>query len=112
MRQSDLSTRLARWSLKLQGYRFNLEHRKGALNVVPDTLSRQNFEEINELEFRPLVNIESSEEYKKLINQVKINRSRLPDMQIVDDRVYKRTEHPNGNPEREVHNWKLCPLPA
>lgn len=38
MTQTDLSSRLARWALKLQGYKFQIVHRKGKLNVVPDTL--------------------------------------------------------------------------
>jgi len=40
MTMKDLSRRLARWSLQLQGYDFNIEHRKGSENVVADTLSR------------------------------------------------------------------------
>lgn len=40
MAQKDLSGRLARWALKLQGYDFTIEHRRGKDNVVPDTLSR------------------------------------------------------------------------
>lgn len=40
MGQKDLSGRLARWSLKLQGYNFHIEHRKGKDNIVPDALSR------------------------------------------------------------------------
>lgn len=38
MNQSDLNGRLARWSLKLQGFKFNIEHRKGSLNILPDVL--------------------------------------------------------------------------
>ena len=33
------SGRLARWAVKLQQFDFYLEHRKGASNVMPDTLS-------------------------------------------------------------------------
>jgi hypothetical protein len=40
MGQTDLNGRLARWALKLQGYNFQIQHRRGNLNVVPDTLSR------------------------------------------------------------------------
>ncbi|XP_064537385.1 uncharacterized protein K02A2.6-like [Drosophila montana] len=36
----DLSGRLARWPVQLQGYDYTTEHRKGNENVVADTLSR------------------------------------------------------------------------
>lgn len=36
MDQTDLGGRLARWSLKLQLYDFEIKHQKGTENVVPD----------------------------------------------------------------------------
>lgn len=36
----DPSGRLARWSIRLQQYDFNIIHRKGKDNIVPDLLSR------------------------------------------------------------------------
>ena len=34
------TSRLARWTLELQGHKFTIEHRKGALNYVANALSR------------------------------------------------------------------------
>lgn len=42
MDQKDLDGRLARWSLKLHCFKFNIEYRKGSQNTVPDALSRVN----------------------------------------------------------------------
>jgi len=36
MTQQDLQERLARWALKLQGFNFSIEHRRGSENVVAD----------------------------------------------------------------------------
>ncbi|KAH8407742.1 hypothetical protein KR215_003355 [Drosophila sulfurigaster] len=63
MNQSDLSGRLARWAIKLQGFSFDIEHRKVSENVVADALSRS-FEEVTEitaveLELFPEINLDS-----------------------------------------------------
>lgn len=46
---------LARWSIKIQSYDFEVEHHKGSLNLAPDALSRM-FEEEN-----PAVSLASME---------------------------------------------------
>lgn len=43
-RMKDPTGRLARWSVKLQQFDFDLQHRRGKFNVVPDALSRSPLE--------------------------------------------------------------------
>lgn len=111
MRQTDLSGRLARWSLKLQGYRMKIEHRRGCQNVVPDSLSRQNFNPIEELENRPIINLDSSEfdseQYTRLRDNIITNQSKLPDLRVVENKIYKRCDFANGDSENEIFIWKL-----
>lgn len=40
MASKDLTGQLARLSLKLQAFDFEIEYRKGTQNVVPDTFTR------------------------------------------------------------------------
>lgn len=61
MSLKDLSGRLARWSLQLQAYEFDIEHLKGKDNVVADMLSRLPAVDFETTEFE-------SDEYKELID--------------------------------------------
>lgn len=109
MAQKDLSGRLARWSLKLQGFDFTIVHRKGSANIVPDTLSR--IEEIIAIVGRPIDLTEPeflSEEYKQLISTVQKNQSALPDVAIRNDVVYKRTSFRTGADTADSETiWKI-----
>ncbi|EDV98581.1 GH22324 [Drosophila grimshawi] len=109
MSMKDLSGRLARWSLQLQGYDFCIEHRKGTDNVVADTLSRS----VEEIGFEPeqLLGFTTtefeSEEYLTLIEHVRKNQDQLPDTKIEGDLLFKRTEFVRPEDELEGTIWKL-----
>ena len=109
MGQRELSGRLARWSLKLQIFNFEIEHRKGSQNKVPDALSRLEVDEIYPLE--ELINMDSddfqNDEYEDLIRTVTENKDQLPDLRLIDGKIYKRTEFRRGNVEDEEFTWKL-----
>ncbi|KAH8280181.1 hypothetical protein KR054_003653, partial [Drosophila jambulina] len=74
----DLSGRLARWSL--QSFDFQISHRKGADNVVADTLSRC-VEELKLDTDTGFVTTEfESAEYKEIRDEIRENQDRQPDM--------------------------------
>lgn len=82
-----LNSRLARWSLQLQTFTFDIEHRKGAQSVIPDTLSRYDIEEVL-IEIKSLIDLDSSafksDEYAELIANTERNSSQLPDFKVID----------------------------
>lgn len=112
MTQKDLTGRLARWSLKLQGYDFEIEHRKGSANVVPDALSRVFVEEVDSSEVAnsPL-DLDSEafdcDEYRALRTRIVTDKERLPDLQVRDRYVYVRTQPRRGDPIAESSCWRL-----
>jgi hypothetical protein len=112
MSQSDLNNRLARWSLKMQGYNFTIDHRKGKDHVVPDALSRtHSIDEITELEIIPPVDLESpafqSEEYQNLVKTVESNSNSILNLKILDNNIFRKNLVKNDENPLEINSWKL-----
>ncbi|KAI8119245.1 Transposon Tf2-6 polyprotein [Lucilia cuprina] len=110
MTLKDLSGRLARWSLQLQAYDFEIKHRKGSDNVVADMLSRAPREMVvNEINKDEMLDFETtefeSETYRNLITEITENMEKLPDLKVIDGMVFKRTKY---NQELgDEYKWKL-----
>lgn len=111
MGQKDLTGRLARWSLKLQGFNFNIIHRKGSANVVADTLSRMDVAELDPVVCIPVDLCApefQSDDYGKLKATISNNQNLTPDVMIRGDAVYKRTEFRTGMQTVDSNTvWKL-----
>ena len=110
MHSKDLGGRLGRWSLELQKFDFEIEHRSGSKNIVPDTLSRYDMDEMVD-HMRGLIEIESpefrSDDYLELIQIIKENQSNLPDLKTSEGYIFKRTVPYDGNVLNEDFAWKL-----
>lgn len=86
---------MARWSLHIQSYDFQIKHRSVTKNIVPDTLSRYNVEEMSSANMG-IINPDSpalrSVEYSYLIANIQTHQVQLPDVKVVDKFIYKRTQ--------------------
>lgn len=95
----DPNGRLARWSLRLQGYDFDIIHRKGKDHVVPDALSRM----VSSVEIRQFK--DSPDVWYRKLHENVMNETQLhDDLRLVNDVVYKKFKvNDVGDME-----WRVC----
>lgn len=103
----DPQGRLARWALRLQPYDFELIHRKGKENVVPDLLSRTTPIEDTE-KCALVVPCEVKDKwYQGLLVKVAADGEKYPQWKIIEQQLWKRVNDPTALLEEELTAWKL-----
>lgn len=99
-RIKDPSGRLARWSVRLQQFDFDLEHRKGKFHVVPDFLSRLPAE-VSLLEAN-----EDDKWYHSMIQRVQDNPENYPWWRVEENQLFKFIANRSGI-QTNQREWKM-----
>jgi hypothetical protein len=104
----DPAGKLARWSVKLNQFSFDLVHRKGKLNVVPDALSRLPAE-IAAVDIDSFLGVnlnDLDESYTRLRDNIIANPQRNPSWKVENGFVYRFVPNKIVLPGN-VPEWKL-----
>lgn len=107
----DPQGRLARWALRLQPYDFELIHRKGKENVVPDLLSRA-FAEPDLPPEAVVCSLRVSDQIKDnwylgMLEKVHKNSISYPQWRVTGQELWKHVEDCQKLPDDEDSSWKL-----
>lgn len=92
--------RLGRWALRLQQYNFQIIHRPGKFNIIPDFLSRA----VPEISTINLQTHDYEPWYKNMILKIRSNPLKYPNFRVSDsDELYKHL----GKDYSDTDGWKL-----
>lgn len=107
-RMKDPAGKLARWSVKLNQFSFDLLHRKGKFNVVPDALSRISPKiAALDAEFYLGVNItDPDKSYVELRNKILSSPNKYPLWKVENNYIFKFIPH-KSELETNIPDWKL-----
>ena len=95
--------RIAKWALELQAFSFEIEYRKGKLNVMADALSRQPAEVLN----RVVAEAEAGCQWlNRQLEEVAANPAQYPEYVVENGQLYRHL--PSLTDYGDEVSWKLC----
>lgn len=118
------SGRLARTAIRLQQFKFNIIHRKGADHIVPDALSRlMDKEDCNDVPQVPMVtsinkscnidnnpgncnNLSDDPWLKDLAKRITENPLKFPTYRLEGNRIFKFIRHPYPKLAGDAAQWR------
>lgn len=104
-KMKDPHGRLARWAMKLQQFSFDIIHRPGKLNVVPDALSRSVDINILESNFIKVLEKHKDDWYLNKVNQFNDNPNKNTKWAVFKGLLFRKVnlkQYPSDS-----CNWKL-----
>lgn len=106
----DPQGRLARWSLRLQPFKFTLIHRKGKEHVVPDLLSRNPIETSEPLGATYSVNLVQGQIkdkwYLKMLDSTKLKPDQFSSWKVESNKLWKHIPSSISIGD-DSEDWKL-----